>query len=156
SLRIDGMSLPTTYTVPLVGSAALPKYNAPPFTLGMRMVSTNPGGVKNPVRALESRSFHQPFSSSVMNASYMSFTVIPCRLKGGTTVGKGCVGDVTSPGTSDFGTGRSSTGHSGLPVTRSNTNRNPVLEASATTSTVRPSCFTVTNCGAAAGSVSQR
>ena len=56
-----------------------------------------------------------------MNASYISFTVMLWRLKGGTTVGKGCVGDVTSPGTSDFGTGRSSIGHSGLPVTRSNT-----------------------------------
>src|SRR4051794_6480074 len=132
SLMMEGMSLPTTYTVPVVGSAALPKFNAPPFTLGMRIVSTNPGGVKNPVRALDNRSFHHAFSSSVMNASYISLTVIPCRLNGGTTVGKGCVGDVTSPGTSDCGTGRSSMGQSGLPVTRSNTNRNPVLDASAT------------------------
>ena len=92
-----------------------------PLTLGMTIVSPNAGGVNRPVRALESRSFHQPFCSSVMNASYISLTVMPWRLKGGTTVGNGCVGDVTSPGTSDCGTLRSSMGHSGLPVTRSNT-----------------------------------
>ena len=71
------MSLPSTYTVPLVGSAALPKNSAPPFTLGIRMVSSIAGGVNSPVRDLVSRSFHHTFCSSVMNASYMSFTVMP-------------------------------------------------------------------------------
>src|SRR5438477_11200728 len=95
---MEGMSLPSTYTVPFVGSAPLPKNNAPPLTLGIRIVSINAGGVYNPVRALESRSFHHAFCSSVMNASYISLAVIPCRLKGGTTVGKGSVGHATSPG----------------------------------------------------------
>src|SRR5205809_7098099 len=65
SLRMEGMSLPSTYTVPLGGSAAEPKNRAPPLTLGMRMVSTNPGGVNNPFRELESHTFHHTFSSSV-------------------------------------------------------------------------------------------
>ena len=42
-------------------------------------------------------------------------------LEGGGFVGNGCVGDVCSPGTVDCGTGRSSIGHTGLPVARSNT-----------------------------------
>jgi hypothetical protein len=37
-----------------------------------------------------------------------------------------------SPGTSDGGTGRSSIGQIGLPVTRSNANRNPCLVTWAT------------------------
>ena len=88
-MRMEGMSLPRTYTVPFVGSAPLPKKRAPPLTLGIRIVSTKPGGVYKPVRALVRRSFHHTFCSSVMKASYMSFTVMLWRLKGGTTVGKG-------------------------------------------------------------------
>ena len=41
--------------------------------------------------------------------------------------GNGCVGDACSPGTSLAGTGRSSIGNSGLPVSRSKRNRWPVL-----------------------------
>ena len=51
------------------------------------------------------RSVHQAFSSGFMNPAYMSFTVIPWRANGGTTVGKGCVFEVTSPGTSLAGNG---------------------------------------------------
>src|SRR5215510_4821700 len=46
------------------------------------------------------------------------------RAYAGGLVGNGCVGDVFSPGTSDCGTGRSSIGHTGCPVTRSKTNTN--------------------------------
>jgi hypothetical protein len=35
----------------------------------------------------------------------------------GGLVGKGCVGQASSPGALDFGTARSSMGHTGLPVT---------------------------------------
>ena len=45
----------------------------------------------------------------------------PCRSKGGGLVGKGCVGERVSPGTSLAGTGRSSMGQTGSPVTRSKT-----------------------------------
>src|SRR6202030_3896606 len=46
--------------------------------------------------------------------------------------GKGCVGDVFSPGTSDCGAGRSSIGHTGWPVTRSKTYRKACLPGRAT------------------------
>ena len=53
--------------------------------------------------------------------SIRSSSVMPCRSNGGGFVGNGCVGDAFSPGTVDAGTGRSSIGHTGLPVTRSST-----------------------------------
>src|SRR6266849_10783401 len=61
-----------------------------------------------------------------------SSTVTACRAYAGGFVGNGCVGDVFSPGTSDCGTGRSSIGHTGWPVTRSKTYRNDSLLGSAT------------------------
>ena len=51
----------------------------------------------------------------------MSSAVKVWRANGGATVGKGCVGQDCSPGTSLFGTGRSSIGQIGSPVTRLNT-----------------------------------
>ena len=51
----------------------------------------------------------------------------------------GCVGDVVSPGVSLLGTARSSIGHSGLPVTRSNTHTKPCLLTWATASIDLPS-----------------
>src|SRR5438132_7279590 len=44
SLVMDGISRDTTKTVPFVGSAAVPKNSAPPFTLGNWMVSIRLGG----------------------------------------------------------------------------------------------------------------
>ena len=44
---------------------------------------------------------------------------MPCRSNAGGLVGNGCVFDSSSPGMSDGGTGRSSIGHTGLPVARS-------------------------------------
>ena len=51
--------------------------------------------------------------------SIRSSSVTPCRSNGGGLVGKGCVGEVYSPGTVDCGTGRSSIGQTGSPVSRS-------------------------------------
>lgn len=76
-----------------------------------------------------------------------SSTVKPCFVNGAGFVGNGCVGYAASPGTSLAGTDRSSTGHSGFPVTRSNTNRNPSFVGAATASTRLPSCITVTRFG---------
>jgi len=50
--------------------------------------------------------------------SIRSSSVIPCRSEAGGFVGNGCVRDALSPGTVADGTGRSSIGHTGLPVTR--------------------------------------
>ena len=52
--------------------------------------------------------------------SMRSSTDTPCRSNAGGLVTNGCVGLVFSPGTSDCGTGRSSIGQIGCPVTRSN------------------------------------
>ena len=61
------------------------------------------------------------------------------RAYAGGLVGKGCVGEVFSPGTSDCGTGRSSIGHTGCPVTRSKTYRYDSLLGKATALIAFPS-----------------
>ena len=48
----------------------------------------------------------------------ISFSFSDCFAKGGGLVGNGCVGQPCSPGTSLAGTGRSSIGQIGSPVTR--------------------------------------
>jgi hypothetical protein len=76
------------------------------------------GGVNRPsLRQVLSISRTLALSSSEMYG-LMSFSVNDCLANAGGFVGKGCVGQDSSPGTSDFGTGRSSIGHSGLPVSR--------------------------------------
>ena len=57
----------------------------------------------------------------------------------GAHAGNGCVGEASSPGTSLFGTGRSSTGTSGLPVSRSSTNSVPIFVLTATAGRPRKS-----------------
>ena len=64
-------------------------------------------------------------------------------------MGKGCVGQDTSPGMSLSGAGRSSTRNRGLPVTRLNVNTKPCFVAIATASIFFPFCVTVSSCGAA-------
>ena len=46
---------------------------------------------------------------------------MPCRSNAAGRVGNGWVGEYHSPGTLPAGTGRSSMGHTGSPVTRSKT-----------------------------------
>ena len=70
-----------------------------------------------------------------------SGTLRKLRAYAGGLVGNGCVGLVVSPGTSEAGTGRSSIGHTGCPVTRSNTKRNACFPGTATALIARP--FTV-------------
>src|SRR5437899_10467855 len=64
--------------------------------------------------------------------SIRSAVFTPCRSYAGGLVGKGCVGQVLSPLTLDCGTGRSSMGQIGFPVTLSNTKQNPCLVTCAT------------------------
>src|SRR5947208_14889818 len=67
------------------------------------------------------------FASSTASArsagvkSIKSSIATPVRSYGGGFVGNGCVGEYHSPGTSPCGTGRSSIGQIGWPVTRSKT-----------------------------------
>ncbi|PYP12551.1 MAG: hypothetical protein DMD56_03650 [Gemmatimonadetes bacterium] len=60
---------------------------------------------------------------------------------------KGWVRDASSPGMSLDGTGRSSTGKIGRPVSRSSTNSMPVFVACNTAGTLAPSCVIVTSAG---------
>ncbi len=147
-----------TKTSPLVGSEALVPLLLPPREPGSWTVSRlYPAGVNSPsLRAAAIFSFHVARSSGVRKNGLISSAVIFCRAKGGGAVGKGCVGQACSPGTSLCGTGRSSMGQSGSPVTRSKTYRKPVLPACATASTIFPLWRTVISCGAEQGSESQR
>src|SRR6476646_673963 len=70
--------------------------------------------------------------------SIRSSTVTCWRAYAAGLVGNGCVGEYHSPGTDPFGTGRSSIGHTGWPVTRSNTYRNASLLGTATALIARP------------------
>src|SRR5689334_18915898 len=117
-----GQSWVLRYINPLVGlTAPLPQFD-PPRAPGSEIVSVMPGGVKSPsLRIAAIRFFHAARSSGVRIYGFTSSAVIFCRAKGGGAVGNGCVGHASSPGIRLLGTGRSSMGHSGLPVTRSNT-----------------------------------
>src|SRR3954470_18752785 len=66
-------------------------------------------------------------SGVVSSAVTMSSILKLCFDSSGGFSGIGCVGEVSSPGTSLLGTGRSSTPNTGLPVTRSRMNINAVL-----------------------------
>src|SRR6266545_735631 len=83
------------------------------------------------------RSRHLARSQGVMPQASSGEMVI--RASGRGAVGKGCVGQVCSPGTSVCGTGRSSTGKIGSPVSLLSRKRNPILVACATAGISRPS-----------------
>ena len=71
------------------------------------------------------------------------------RASGGGFSGKGCVGEVFSPGTVLCGTGRSSMPKIGSPVTRSKMNSRPILLICATAGIVLPFRVTSISVGAA-------
>ncbi len=78
------------------------------------------GGLKSgPIRYSAMISSAWRRSSGVK--SIRSSSVSPYISYGAGRVGNGWVGEVFSPGTSDCGTGRSSIGHTGSPVSRLNT-----------------------------------
>src|SRR5262249_11321060 len=84
-----------------------------------------------------------------------SGTLTYCLAYAGGLVGNGCVGDVFSPGTSDCGTGRSSIGQTGSPVTRSKTYVKPCFVTWATVLIDLPATVTSRRTGAEAVSKSQ-
>src|SRR5688572_13261576 len=143
---MEGTLMLNTYTMPFEGSAAVQPQFAPPCAPGIDTVSFNAGGVNSPsLRASPMRFFQVSRSSGVRRYGLMSLTLSRCGANGGGAVGYGWVGHAASPGISLAGTRRSSMGQIGSPVTRSNTYRNPVLPACATTSTFRPFRRTVVN-----------
>src|SRR5947209_3577092 len=106
--------------MPVSGSAAAPPQLLPPSSPGISIASRLAlGGVKTPsLRALRNSSRKRAFSAP-STYGFRSSTLNLSREKGGGFVGNGCVGDDSSPGTSLFGTARSSIGQRGSPVTRS-------------------------------------
>ena len=89
-------------------------------------------------------------SSGVKSIRFSS--VAPCLSNGAGLVGKGCVGDVTSPGTVDCGTGLSSISQTGSPVSLSKTNANACLVSCVIALISRPSTVISIRIGAAGGS----
>src|SRR5579871_794707 len=110
-------------------NAALPQFT-PPTLPGKSKLPVTLGGVNIPsARRLSICSLHAAFSSGVR--PHASRLRILCGLSGA-VVGYGCVGELTSPGTSLFGTLRSSTGKIGRPFTRSSRNKLPIFVVTAT------------------------
>src|SRR6516165_410069 len=121
-----------TYMIFVSGSYEPPCQFAPPVAAGRISVARGPshrlttGGVKiGPILYFETNSTAFALSSGVK--SIRSSCDTPWRSKAGGLVGNGCVGEYHSPGTSPLGTGRSLIGHTGFPVTRSNTYMNACL-----------------------------
>src|SRR5215510_15237063 len=124
-------------TMCVSGSYAAPGQFVPPPVVPIVTAAYGPPGLLNtggrnigPMRYDFSCSSACCRSAGVKSIS--SDSVTACRAYAGGFVGNGCVGDVFSPGTSLCGTGRSSIGHTGWPVTRSNTYRNASLLGTAT------------------------
>src|SRR3954468_16134574 len=92
--------------------------------------------------------------SSGVKSTRSSFDT-PCRSYAGGFVGNGCVGAYHSPGTSPLGTGRSSIGQIGSPVSRLTTYSHACLVGCATALIVRPLTVMSTRIGAHGMSMSQ-
>src|SRR5262249_22442886 len=115
-----------TYSTLVSGSNEPPSQFAPPVKLGSTSVPLVPSAASASepgVKIGPLRNTFVPSTASLCSAavkSMRSSSVKPWRSNAGGFVGNGCVGDVTSPGTSDLPTGRSSIGQTGLPFVRSN------------------------------------
>ena len=135
--------------MPVSGSTAAPDQLAPPPALGRCMVPLRLCGVNSgPSRKPSTASIASWRISGVKSAR--SSMVAPWYSNAAGRVGKGWVGHTSSPGMSvSVGTGRSSMGHTGSPVTRSNTYRNPCLLTWASALMGRPSTSMSTRFGAA-------
>ena len=109
--------------MPVPGSDAAVPNTEPPLLPGRCIVSMKSIGVNSPRFLVPRRRSRKASRSSgvMLLKGLMSSSVKVSLLNGGTTVGNGCVGQLFSPGMPLIGTGRSSIGQIGSPVTRSNT-----------------------------------
>src|SRR5262245_13765465 len=105
--------------MPVAGSTAAPDQLAPPVVPGRVIVPCTDGGVNNGPVLKPSIALTAIARISGVKSTRSS-TVAPCCSNGSGLLGTGCVGDAFSPGTSDGGTARSTIGHTGLPLVRSN------------------------------------
>ena len=146
--------------MPVCGSTAPPGQLGPPLFDGITSVPSGPSawltmaGVYNgPSLYLDTSLTASALSSGVK--SIRSSIDTPCRSNAGGFVGNGCVGLVFSKGTSDCGTGRSSIGQSGCPVTRSKRKTHDCLVGWATALTTLPFIVRSSRMGAHGMSQSQ-
>ena len=106
--------------MPVSGSIAAPDQFAPPATPGTWIVPRCDGGVKS-----GPWSYRATMSSASLRISGVrsirSSSRTPWMSIGAGRVGNGWVFAAFSPGTPEAGTGRSSIGQTGWPVTRSKT-----------------------------------
>jgi len=128
------------------GSNAAPLQFMPPRLPGYSTLPRTLGGVKMPSERRLPILLRQS-SRSCGVAPHASSTLSVCGTSGGGAMGKGCVAADASPATSLFGTARSSTPKSGVPVSRPSTNTFPVLLPWMTTGTSRPSRRSVATIG---------
>src|SRR5262249_6631105 len=128
-----------------------PHQFAPPLYPGLTIVPRSVGGVYGGPKSNFLRMANaSDFSSGVKSITSSSDT--PNRSKRGGLVGNGCVDQAFSPGRLDWGTGRSSIGQIGFPVTRSNVKMNPCFVIWATALIGRPSTLMLMRLGAPGGS----
>src|ERR1041385_1104648 len=142
-----------TYTVWVSGSYDPPGQLVPPLAVPIVSVASGPptllseGGVNTgPILYFEISVIASSRSAGVK--SIRSSLNTPLRLYAGGLLGIGCVAEYHSPGTVPFSTGFSGIGHTGFPVTRSSTYRNPCLLGCATAFTARPSTLMSARIGA--------
>src|SRR6059036_3817037 len=108
------------------GSYEPPGQFVPPLEGPIPIVASGPSSLLTTggVKIGPSLYFDTTFSASARSSgvkSIRSSIETPWRSYAGGLVGKGCVGEYHSPGTSPFGTGRSTIGQTGWPLVRSKT-----------------------------------
>src|SRR5258706_842663 len=106
------------------GSYAAPPQFTPPTLPGKTAVPCRLGGVNMPSARNDLILSWHHFRSSVVGPQ-ASLAETPSGTR--EIVEKGCVGEASSPGMSDFGTGRSWTGSRGAPVRRFRTKTCPIF-----------------------------
>src|SRR5271154_4893516 len=114
------------YTICVSGSYPAPGQFVPPVVVPMVIAASGPPALLT-TAGLNIGPILYIFMISIAFArisgvkSIKSSSVTAWRAYAGGLVGNGCVGEYHSPGTSPAGTGFSTIGHTGLPVTRSKT-----------------------------------
>src|SRR5690606_27055549 len=98
---IHGISFPLTYNRPDSGSQAAPPHSPPPSKPGQMTVPSRLGGTNCPAeRDLFNTVKRESFGGEW---GLISASVILCRAKGGVFMGRGWVGQASSPIRSDSG-----------------------------------------------------
>src|SRR3954466_14403254 len=136
-----------TKTYERVGSKETPPQLPPPIAPGKVRTGSKPNGVYRLPWMYLSNCSAQYFSAWGVRLLNSSRVIAVARARGGGFIGKGCVGQDSSPGTWLFRTGRSSPPHTGLPVSRSRIKSKPIFVISAIAGISLSSFLAVTRVG---------